>query len=91
MNRRISIVRNHGKGDVLTGKAFNVKLDGIKQGTLEAGQRILFDANDKAHTLTISYQGEWNLELNHPIPAGDGDAILVLDCEGSLLLLLKIP
>jgi len=81
MKRRISIVRNPGEGDVLADKSLTIKLDGLKEGTLEAGYRIVFDANDKAHTMTVSYEGEWNLELNHPIPAGKDDIILVLDCE----------
>ena len=81
MKRRISIVRNIGKGDVLADKALTIKMDGFKEGVLEAGYRLVFDANNKAHTMTVSYEGEWNLELNHPIPAGEGDIILVLDCE----------
>lgn len=83
MRRRISIVRNIRKGDVLADKALTIKMDGIKEGTLEAGYRLVFDANDKAHTLTVSHKGEWNLELNYSVPAGNDDIILVLDNEGS--------
>ena len=56
MKRRISIVRNIGKGDVLADKALTIKMDGFKEGVLEAGYRLVFDANNKAHTMTVSYE-----------------------------------
>lgn len=82
MKRRVAIVRNPGKGDKLANKSLTVKLDGVYKNTLETGTRLTFDTDSKKHTLTILYKTLWtNLELNHPIPAGKDDIVLVLDCK----------
>ncbi len=82
MKRRVSIVRNPGKGDKLANKSLTVKLDGTHINTLETGSRLSFDADGKKHTLSVLYKTLWtNLELNFPIPAGREDVVLQLDCE----------
>lgn len=91
MKRRISLIRNPGNGDVLENKQIIVKLDGWKVGQFLQGQRLVFDADEKVHTLTVSYKGELSLELNYQIPAGNDDMILALLCEGNQYTLKQVP